>query len=135
MIVSASRRFSSATQCSDPVILNQVVPISPCYEVLLAGMLSVSKKGREEPAKGRKEPAPVEPVTVTKVEVYFITAEKSGKARAKGVGEKEKECTTECKSQRRLDEKAPWALHYGSGEGEGDEKGTRRGGEKRDMHV
>ena len=26
-------------------------------------------------------------------------------ARAKGGGEKEKECTTECKSQRRLDEK------------------------------
>ena len=33
----------------------------------------------------------------------FITAEKGGVARAKGVREKEKECsTTECKSQRRL---------------------------------
>ena len=40
----------------------------------------------------------------------------------------EKECTTECKSQRRLDEIAPWALNFGSGEGGDDEKG-RRGAE------
>jgi len=35
----------------------------------------------------------------------FITAEKGGVARAKVVGEKETECTTDsrCKSQRRLD--------------------------------
>ena len=33
------------------------------------------------------------------------------------MGENEKECTTECKSQRRLDEMAPWPLNYGSGEG------------------
>ena len=39
----------------------------------------------------------------------FITAEKGGVSRAKGGGEKEKECTTECKSRRRRNEKAPWA--------------------------
>ena len=41
-----------------------------------------------------------------------ITAEKGEVARAKGEGEpeKEKECTTEGKSRRRRDEKAPWAL-------------------------
>ena len=44
---------------------------------------------------------------------FFMTAEKGGVARAKGVEEKEKECTTECKSQRRLDETAPWAPNYG----------------------
>ena len=38
----------------------------------------------------------------------------SGVARVKGVGEKEKGCTTECKSQRRLDETAPWELDDGS---------------------
>ena len=46
--------------------------------------------------------------------VCFITAEKGEVATAKGDGEK-KECTTECKSRRRRDEKAPWALNYGSG--------------------
>ena len=55
--------------------------------------------------------------------------------KAKGEGEKEKECTTECKSRRRRDEKAPWALNYESGEGGGDAKGRRRGGEKRAMYV
>ena len=65
----------------------------------------------------------------------FITAEKGGVVRAKGGGKKEKECTTECKSQRLLDEKASWALNYGSGEGGGVEKGRRRGGEKRAMHL
>ena len=40
----------------------------------------------------------------------FITAEKGGVARAKGEGEKEKKCTTEGKSRRPRDEKAPWAL-------------------------
>ena len=58
--------------------------------------------------------------------VKFITAEKGGVARAKGVEEKEKECITECKSQRRLDETAPWALNYESGEAGDDEKGRRR---------
>jgi hypothetical protein len=52
-----------------------------------------------------------------------------------GEEEKEKECTTEGKSRRRRDEKAPWALDYGSGEEGGVEKGKRRGGEKRAMHV
>ena len=65
----------------------------------------------------------------------FITAEKGGVARAKGEGEKKKECTTECKSRRRRDEKAPWALNYRSGEGGGVEKGRRIGGEKRAMYV
>jgi hypothetical protein len=50
-------------------------------------------------------------------EYFFITAEKGGVVKAKGEGEKEKECTTECKSRRRRDEKAPWALNYGSFEG------------------
>ena len=57
---------------------------------------------------------------------FFFTAEKGGVAKAKGEGEKEKECTTECKSRRRRDEKAPWALNYGSGEGGGVEKGSNR---------
>ena len=39
--------------------------------------------------------------------IYLITAEKGGVARAKGGGENEKEC------QRRLDEKATWALGGG----------------------
>ena len=65
----------------------------------------------------------------------FITAEKGEVATAKGDGEKKKECTTECKSRRRRDEKAPWALNYGSGEGGGVEKGRRRGDEKRAMYV
>ena len=67
--------------------------------------------------------------------LLFITAETGGVARAKGEGEKEKECTTEGKSRRRRDKKAPWALNYGSGEGGGDEKGRREGGEKRAMYV
>ena len=46
-----------------------------------------------------KDRATVKLITDTKV--CFITAEKGGVARAKGEGEKEKECTTECKSQRR----------------------------------
>ena len=51
---------------------------------------------------------------------------KDGVARVKGVGYKEnEECTTECKSQRRLDEKAPWALNYRSGE-TGDDEERRR---------
>ena len=29
----------------------------------------------------------------------------------------------------------PWALNYGNGEGGGDEKGRRRGGERRAMYV
>ena len=45
-------------------------------------------------------------------QVGFITAEKGEVATAKGDGEKKKECTTECKSRRRRDEKAPWALNY-----------------------
>ena len=64
----------------------------------------------------------------------FITAEKGGVAciaRAKGVGEKEKESTAGCKSQQRLDEMSPWTLDYWNGEGGGDAKGRRRGGEER----
>jgi hypothetical protein len=72
---------------------------------------------------------------LNRVNPCFITAEKGEVARAKGEGEKEKECTTEGKSQRRRDEKTPWALNYGSGEGGGVEKGRRKGGEKRAMHV
>ena len=37
--------------------------------------------------------------------------------RAQGEGGKAKECTTGRKSRLRRDEKAPWALNYGSGEG------------------
>ena len=66
--------------------------------------------------------------------IYLLQLKKGGVAKAKGEGEKEK-CTTECKSRRRRDEKAPWALHYESGEGGGDAKGRRRGGEKRAMYV
>ena len=50
--------------------------------------------------------------------LYFITAEKGGVARAKGVREKEKECTTECKcnkNQRRLDEIDDSELTLGPG--------------------
>ena len=65
----------------------------------------------------------------------LLQLEKEGVAKAKGEGEKEKECTTGCKSRRRRDEKAPWALNYESGEGGGDAKERRRGGEKRAMYV
>ncbi len=68
-------------------------------------------------------------------QVVLLQLKKGGVAKAKGEGEKEKECTTECKSRRRRDEKAPWALNYESGEGGGDAKGRRRGGEKRAMYV
>jgi hypothetical protein len=67
--------------------------------------------------------------------VVLLQLKKGGVAKAKGEGEKEKECTTECKSPRRRDEKAPWALNDESGEGGGDAKGRRRGGEKRAMYV
>ena len=60
---------------------------------------------------------------------------KERKRRREKEGEKKKECTTECKSRRRRDEKAPWALNYESGEGGGDAKGRMRGGEKRVMYV
>ena len=50
--------------------------------------------------------------------MYFIAGGKGGVATVKGVGEKGKECTLECKSQPRLDEMAPWALNHGSGVGE-----------------
>ena len=73
--------------------------------------------------------------THTHTHTHFITAEKGGVEKAKGVGEKEKDCTTECKSRRRRDEKAPRALHHGSGEGGGDEKGRRTGAEKRARRV
>ena len=67
--------------------------------------------------------------------VLLLQLEKGGVAKAEGEGEKEKERTTKCKSRRRRDEKAPWALNYESGEGGGDAKGRRRGGEKRAMYV
>ena len=41
----------------------------------------------------------------------------------------------EGKSRQRRDEKAPWALNYGSGEEGGVEKGRRIGGEKRAIYV
>ena len=70
--------------------------------------------------------------------MFIITAETGGVTRAKGLGEKsrykEKERTTACKSQRRLSEMAA-GPSYGSGEGGGDEKGRRRGGEERARHV
>ena len=53
--------------------------------------------------------------------MLFITAEKGEVARAKGERETEKECTTERKSRRRRDEKAPWALS-------GREEVLRKGG-------
>ena len=46
------------------------------------------------------------------------------------MGWKEKEGTTGCNSQRRLDEMSPCALEYGNGEG-GDKKGRKRGVEER----
>ena len=39
---------------------------------------------------------------------------------------KENECTTECKSQRRLDGMAPWTLNYGNGK----EQMKKGGGEE-----
>ena len=65
----------------------------------------------------------------------LLRLKKGGVAKAKGEGEKKNECTTECKNRRRQDEKAPWAFNYESGEGGGDAKGRRRGGEKRAMYV
>jgi hypothetical protein len=51
----------------------------------------------------------------------------------KGGGEKEKERTTQCKSRRRRDEKAPapWALNYGNGR----EEVLREGGVEKQMHL
>ena len=46
----------------------------------------------------------------------LLRLKKGGVAKAKGEREKKNKCTTECKSRRRRDEKAPWALNYGSGE-------------------
>ena len=37
----------------------------------------------------------------------LLRLKKGGVAKAKGEGEKKNECTTECKSRRRRDEKAP----------------------------
>jgi hypothetical protein len=56
--------------------------------------------------------------------VWFITAERGGVARAKGVEEKEKESTSECKSQRRLDDGPQGHLIKGSGR----EEIMRKGG-------
>ena len=47
----------------------------------------------------------------------LLQLKKGGVAKTKGEGEKEKGCTTECKSRRRRDEKALWVLNYESGEG------------------
>ena len=74
-------------------------------------------------------------VVIPNIFRVLLQLKKGGVAKAKGEGEKENECTTECKSRRRRDEKAPWALNYESGEGGGDAKGRRRGGEKRAMYV
>ena len=63
--------------------------------------------------------------------VVLLQLKRGEVAKAKGEGKKEKECTTECKNRRRRDEKTLWALNHESGEGEGDAKGRRRGGEKR----
>ena len=68
-------------------------------------------------------------------ERYFIKAEKGEVARAKGEGEKAKECTAEGKSRRRGDEKPPWALNYGSGEGGGVVTGRRRASEARSVRC
>ena len=68
--------------------------------------------------------------------VYIlITAETGAVARAKGGGEKEKECIQSARVDGDGMRKGPWALNYGSGERGGVEKGRRRGGEKRAMHV
>ena len=82
-----------------------------------------------------EERAEMERDRTSRSRFVILKLEKGGVAKAKGEGEKEKECTTECKSRRRRDEKAPWALNYESGEGGGDAKGRRRGGEKRAMYV
>ena len=86
-------------------------------------------------AKWGREDAVTHLEISSEVRFCFITAEKGEVATAKGDGEKKKECTTECKSRRRRDEKAPWALNYESGEGGGVSKGRRRVGEKRAMYV
>jgi hypothetical protein len=65
----------------------------------------------------------------------LLQLKRGGLAKSRGEGEKKKECTTECNSQKRRDEKALWTLNYESGEGGGDEKGRRRGDEKRAMYV
>ena len=42
--------------------------------------------------------------------VVLLQLKRGGVSKAKGEGEKKKECTAECKSRRRRDEKVPWAL-------------------------
>jgi len=43
--------------------------------------------------------------------IVLLQLKNGGVAKVKGEGEKEKECTTECKSRRRRDEKAPSDYH------------------------
>ena len=63
----------------------------------------------------------------------LIPADKGGGARATGRGRGGEGVSY--KSQRRLDEMAPRALNYGSGEGGGDEKGRRRRPKVQGAHL
>ena len=69
---------------------------------------------------------------MTPPRLVLFQLKKGGVARAEGVEEKEKECTTECKSQRRLDEtRPPGHLISGAGSEEVIRKG--RGEEARSV--
>ena len=85
---------------------------------------SVLKSARADGDWSRRPPGHAT-TEAAREEVCFITAEKGRVARA----EKEKQCTAECKSQRRLDETAPWALFLWSGE-RGDDEKQRKPGEQ-----
>src|SRR6056300_322305 len=88
----------------------------------------------------RREPdlsiSGLDPVSLSKIGTHLLASLGSkGKNRNSlaclrnaGFHSAESYCTTERKSRRRRDEKAPRALNYGSGEGGGVEKGRRRGG-------
>ena len=52
---------------------------------------------------------------VSRKTYYLLQLKRGGVAKAKGEGEKEKECTTACESQRRLDEMPPGHLLTGAG--------------------
>ena len=107
-----------------------------CVRPMATGLPSVLMLMRRAAAFAKMSPTfPLMPSPVALSPAVLLQLKTGGVAKAKGEGEKENECTTECKSRRRRDEKAPWALNYESGEGGGDAKGRRRGGEKRVMYV
>ena len=82
-------------------------------------------QGHQPPPKSKKVGQNVDQLSqawYTYVLLQLKKVEKQGPR----VWESRRRSITECKSQRRLDEKASCALNHGGGEGGGDEKGRKR---------